>query len=609
MRNLLIFLSLLPSSLLAQVATVVESITEFEYTGSHSAVCREHRVIRINNEHGTEFSIFRCYCDKSLSLSKFSGTITDANDKVLWKVKRGDLIRSEYSTEFSSDDYGYFYGYESHNFPYTVTYDWETKYDDEVLSIPSFVPIPGYEVNVESAFYRVICTNKNECRYKAFNFDQELKETTDEKGRKVLELSVKGLPLIPKYSFGLPFDKQAPRVYAIPKGFEMGGTRCDLSTWQSFGEWIEGLRKGRDQIPQALADRLKAMTDTCQSDRSRVEVVRRFMGETTRYISIQNGLSGYRTMSVEQVFKKGIGDCKALTNYFCSMLRHLGIPANYAHISTHYKRLMEYPNMQQLNHIIAQVPLQDDTLWVECTNANYPYYHMPVDYADHDVVVMTDDGAKLMRIPDQPDTMHTEQNVYHMTLSSNGNAAIQLDRRLQGRLYDTYLGLLTLGTSEQRKHMLQNIGLPKTTLGELNMKHQDNVFCLNAQFQTESYAKRTGNRLFVPICPETFSGLRNTNEPPHAISLEDAGLVEQDTIYLTLPEGATIEHLPEPVIAESVFGTFSVSAVQNVEGKVEVHTQLLIHSGEYPESQYNEWVAWRKKITTLSSAKMVIVCQ
>lgn len=604
-RAIAIALSLLPTVLCAQMATIVESNTEFEYTGARSAVCREHRVIRVNNEHGAEAAIFSCMCSENISLGKFSGTVVDASGKVLVKIKKGDLIRSEYSSELISDQYGYFYGYESHSYPYTVTYDWEERFDNGIHVLPMFVPQPAYDVDAVYARYRIVGAEENAYRCHAMNFTPEWRNTQIG-GKTAREVTVEHLPAVPHYSYGLPLREQTPLMYVAPTSFVMHGTRCDLTDWQSFGLWVNGLLKGRDKIPQPLAERLAAVTDTCTTTHSRIEAVRRMIGQTTRYVSIQGGLNGYQSMSVEEVYKKGLGDCKALANYLCSALRHLGIPAEYALISTQRKRLMDMPSLQELNHVIAMIPLPGDTLWVECTNPNYPYDHLPADLCDHDVVVIRDEGGVLMHTPALPDDHNTDHSVYSIELTPQGHAQMHLDEYLKGQFFDQYLALTTLQPTEQRKRMLGQLNIAKAQISDLQLAHQEDVMHLSMDFSADAYAKVTGNRLFVPVCPVVLSGLRNAKEPAHDISLEDSGGVITDEVQITLPEGSSVEHLPEAREMTSAFGSCSIEAVEAEPGKVKVSVRVQINSGHYPAQQYEDWVAFRKSIASLANNKMVI---
>lgn len=609
MRRILtisLVLLLLPMMALGQIATILESTTEYEYLAGKGGVCRQHRVVRVNNEHGVGAATFRCYCSDDLHLSKFSGQVVDANGKELTKVKQKDLVRSEFSKELVTDQYFYIYGYEGHNFPYTVTYDWEMRIDGTSRFFPVFAPQPGYEVDVASATYRIIYDQDNTFRYRAFNFTPDIKQTV-EKGQKVMEVALHDLPAIPHYSHSLPLDSIMPLMYFAPKQFDMQRTHCDMTSWQTFGTWVYQLREGRDQIPEVLSARLHELTDTCQTDRSRVETVRRFMGDNTRYVSIQGGINGYRPMPVEEVYRKGIGDCKALANYLCAMLRHIGIKAEYALISTEDRRLLDIPNMQQLNHVIAQVPLPGDTLWVECTNATFPYDHLPVDLADHDVLLITPEGGRLARTPAMPDECHVDNTHYDVQLSANGHADIHKHEQLKGHFYDKYLGLTKQGATEQRKALLADWGLPKATFSDLKLWNDAKVLTIDAQLTSESYAKRTGGRLFVPLCPEQIGNLRNSNEPAHDISLTDAGFVSVDTILITLPEGARLEHLPEPVQIETPFGAYSLTASILPAGQVQVITHFSIRGSVYRAEQYTAWVDFRKAVATQSAIKMVVV--
>lgn len=603
---LILGLMLPAASLVGQVATVVQSTTDFTFTSSRSAVSRHHLEVRVNSKHGAETAVFSCACAEGISLSRFTGQVVDAQGRELLRIRQKDLTRSEYSHELATDAYGYYYYYEAHSYPYTVIYDWEVRIEGGVRAMPVFAPQPGYEVDVQQASYTITSPDPDLYHYTAVNLDVPPSVST-EGGRHVVQFAVSNLPALPALSYAVPAHRLTPRVYFAPLSFQMGGTRCDLTDWQTFGLWTHSLRQDRTQVPQALATQLDAITDTCTTTLSRIATVRRFMADNTRYVSIQGGIQGYQPMSVSQVYAKGIGDCKALVNYFCSMLQYLDIPADYVLISSNDARLRQQPSLQQLDHVIARVSLPDDTLWVECTNPYYPVTHLPADLADHDVLIVTPQGGVLARTPAYADADHLDAGRYLVELQANGQAQITYQEWCSGRIYDHYMSLLPLSATEQRRAMTSELGLPKSNISDLSISQQGDALFLRLGITSQTYAQRTGNRLFVPICPVPQAGLSNANEAAHDICLDALAHTRCDTIRFRLPQGATIEHLPEPVLLTSPFGQYSHSVTLTAQGEVEVVATITFCSGTYSAQQYPEWTAWRKAVATASATKMVVV--
>ncbi len=589
----------------AQVATVLESSTEFECTGAKTATLRQRRVVLILNEHGDGLATFQCWCSPNDDLSKFSGQVADRTGKVIKKIKKGDLTRSEYSTEFQSEDFFYFYNYDPFNYPVVVTYEWEEKFKNGLRAYPSFSPQTRYDVNVVQASYRFIATPENSMRWYARNFTPEV-VTREEDGKQITEFSIKDLPAVKRYSYGLDLDEQVPSVVLAPLAFNMEGYACDMTNWETFGKWSYELNKGRDVLPEDIKQKIHAMTDTCSTDRSKVAVIRKFMGDNTRYISIQLGIGGYQTMTVDEVVKKGMGDCKALTNYFCAMLHEVGIPANYTLVSTGYKDLFpDFPNFSQLNHVIAQVPLPDDTLWVECTNARVPYDYAPDNWAGHETVLITPEGGKLARVPVVPDEENTEHNIIRIALAANGNADISLQSTEVNRCFEHDLPLALLSETEQRKHLLETLRMPKATISDLAITTEGKVLTLNMEAKSEGYGRVSGSRIFIPFSLHPYSALRNSKEPAHVIDLEDAGYIATDSITLLLPEGYAIEAVPKSQSETSEFGSYTLEC--NVAGnEVKLVAVFKVKSGLYQAELYDKWVEWRKNVSAICNGKVII---
>ncbi|MBO4754838.1 MAG: transglutaminase domain-containing protein [Bacteroidales bacterium] len=590
---------------MSQVATVLESATEFECTGAKTATLRERRVTVIRNNHGDSFAVFQCWCRPGDDLSRFSGEIADAQGKVIKKIKKSDLTRSEYSTEFQSDDFFYFYQYTPTSYPVTVTYEWEEKFTGGLRAYPLFMPQMRYDVDVREATYRFIATPDNTMHWHARNFTPDV-VTREEGNKQITEFSLRDLPAVKAYSFGQDIDELVPSVILSPLSFTMEGFACDMTNWETFGKWVHSLRQGRDVLPDAVKQKVHALTDTCTTDRSKVETIRRFMGDNTRYVSIQLGIGGYQPMTIDDVVKKGMGDCKALTSYFCTMLNEVGIPANYALISTEYKDMFpDFPSFSQLNHVIAQVPLPNDTLWVECTNARVPYDYRPSSWAGHEALLITPEGGKLARVPVIPDEENNENNVIRIAIEENGNARVSLFSTEYNLCFEHDMPLALMSSAEQRKVLLESLNMPKSSISVLDVKTEGKKLSLKLEAISEGFGRVSGSRIFVPFSLRPYSALRNPKEPAHVIDLEKAGYVSTDSIVIVLPEGYAIESAPKSQTVTSEFGNYSLEC--NVEGnEVSLVCVLKIKSGIYAADLFEQWVAFRKVVSSICSGKIII---
>ena len=126
-----------------------------------------------------------------------------------------------------------------------------------------------------------------------------------------------------------------------------------------------------------------------------------YLAKTTRYVSIQLGIGGLQPITATDVCRTGFGDCKGLSYYAGSMGNELGIPATYTVISSTIERLLpDFSSANQMNHVILQVPLPQDTLWLECTNPQLPFGYVHQDIAGHDALLIQPTGGSIYRLPD-----------------------------------------------------------------------------------------------------------------------------------------------------------------------------------------------------------------
>lgn len=107
-----------------------------------------------------------------------------------------------------------------------------------------------------------------------------------------------------------------------------------MASWNDFGKFIASLNKGRDQLPENIKVKVDELTRGVSDPLEKIIRLYGFMQQNTRYISIQLGIGGWQPFSAEFVGQKGYDDCKALTNYMQSLIKHAGIKSYYALIKS-----------------------------------------------------------------------------------------------------------------------------------------------------------------------------------------------------------------------------------------------------------------------------------
>ncbi|MDD4417442.1 MAG: DUF3857 domain-containing protein, partial [Bacteroides graminisolvens] len=420
-----------PAEITEKAYAVIQSNEiDFICESATNALKKESYTVTVLDEKGKEAAHFLCMCDQFSSLNKFSGEVYDRAGNLIRKIKKSELKMSEYSSGLTTDDYMYFFECNIGQYPYTVKYEWEIKYKNGLISFPPFAPQSRFNLSVVEANYRLHVPAEVTYRTKILNSGNKFQSKTTPKGATYSEISFKNLKAIEKELYGAPLEALIPIVYLGPDNFIFDGSQGDMSSWKSYGNWQYGLLKDRDILPPELKEKIHQLTSGCNSEKEKVKVLYDYLAANTRYVSIQLGIGGLQPTPATNVYKTGFGDCKALSNYLKAMLQEVGINSNYTVISTdRVKLLKDFASVGQMNHVILQVPLKEETLWLECTNAQLPLGYIHSDIAGHDAILIKENGGELCTLPSYPDSVNTQIRTAQITLDNNGKAHIQTTQK------------------------------------------------------------------------------------------------------------------------------------------------------------------------------------
>ena len=137
----------------AQKAIIEESVTDIVCDGPTHAIVHYKEVTTIPNEQGASKVSFACTCSKKDRLTSFKGVVTDANGRVIRKMKESELQKTELSPYFAIDDYTMYLDYTPPVYPVTVSYEWTIDSRDNLIAFPRFCPQTDYDVSVKKASY------------------------------------------------------------------------------------------------------------------------------------------------------------------------------------------------------------------------------------------------------------------------------------------------------------------------------------------------------------------------------------------------------------------------------------------------------------------------
>lgn len=598
-------LATLPLS--AQHAIMEDWSTDINCENAIHATMHFRESVTILNEHAAGLADFTCSCSSTSKLTAFKGTVTDASGRIIRKMKQGELQRTEYSQYLAIDEYMMYLEYTPPTYPITITYEWTMDSRNDLIEFPRFCPQTGYDISVRKASYRLSVPKGMTVRHALQNISQPVIEAEDGRGNKTITLELHDLPPIKQEPFARPLRERMPTAWFAPDEFVYFGTKGSLRDWTDYGKWEYSLIQGSESLPDAVCQELHQLTDQLTTDREKVQALYNRLEKTTRYVAILLGIGGQRPAPALSVCKSGFGDCKGLSNYMRAMLKEVGIPSNYTTISTTNRRLHpSFASVGQMNHVVLQVPLPGDTLWLECTNPKLPMGYVHEDIAGHDAILVNETGGRLVRLPAYADSTNLQHSTIDITVGSTGMADIRLSQASHNRQYESRIPLLTMTDKDRQKTLQRIMRVPQAEIRQTDISENGPCIVLKADVKSRQYATATGQRLFVPLCPihQSLSAPATKGERTEDIWL-NSGYQDEDDITLTIPEGYEIEAMPPGVLLHEPFGVFSCS-LKAEDGLLRAHNRLLIRSGHYDKALYPQLAAFLKAVGTAYTQKIVL---
>ncbi|MGN6493342.1 MAG: DUF3857 domain-containing protein [Agriterribacter sp.] len=600
---------------LSKKANVVMRTDELRFEVVHlgKSITKRKYAITILNENGDREAFLYLWYDKLHSIESMDGNLYDAAGKKIRSLKKSEIKDRSATDDISlaDDNRIKVHNFYHRSYPYTVEYEYELQHAG-TYTFPHWQPISDEKYAVEQSALTIVVPPDISFRYKAFNYKSE-PVTGNEKSDKTFRWEVKGLEPVELEYASPSWDYIVPTVYTAPNKFKLDKYEGDMSTWEEFGKFSAQLNKGRDNLPDDIKQKVHSLADGLKTDKEKVKVLYKYMQQNTRYISIQLGIGGLQPYDATYVATKKYGDCKALSNYMYSLLKEAGIKSHYTLVragkGASYM-LKDFP-YDPFNHIILCVPLQKDSVWLECTNQTLPAGYLGGFTDDRYVLLIDETGGKLVKTPKYSMQQNMQVRNVAGKVAETGMLTIHINSSYKALQQDRLHSVATsLSREKQLEYLKEQIDLPHYDVANFSFSEDKAslpTLTEHLEINATNYASVTGKRLFVNpnIISRMYIKLKAEEKRKYPISL-GMDYVDIDTAVVEVPPGYTPEAMPGPLKLEGKFGKFQCST-EFKDNKLVYHRYIEKRGGEYPASDYAELVKFYDQIYKADRTRVVLV--
>ena len=367
--------------------------------------------------------------------------------------------------------------------------------------------------------------------------------------------------------------------------------------WDTFTHWYASVLPELDEPHPEVVECAYQVAGHIEGEPEVLHAVLEYMGENTRYVSVDIDDSGWRPHDPREVLENKYGDCKDMSCATVAILRQRGISAFPALVRTQDNGPVDPQLAVPLfNHMIVYVETADGEVWLDPTAAPCPVGYLPEMVRDLDALVIKGKKGVWKRTPDTTPYGSARTTVTEITLEATG--------KLKGECRTTYTG--DLGVERKRSYGEKS----RSELGEkveedvascfrdvsldtcllVNIGEVDPVVTISGRFTKPSAAIRLEDRMvlrldFLRPMVAGLAEMPRGTERKYPLWVPFA-FEEIDTVRVRVPAGWEVAELPMDVSSPAKYGSYDLSCIRRDQSVIVVIRNRLA-AGEYQGERFN----------------------
>ena len=555
--------------------------------------------IQINTKEGLNYAYIEIPEYSLVKVKNVKAFITDINGNMIRKLKKKEIIYKSNigSGDFYTDDYRYTFKMIHKEFPYVLHYSYETE-QKEFLTIDnwepnfySYIPTRTSTLSLQLPQDYQIRIYENKIKYeKEITEDGKLKYQWD--GEEYLPIKLE--------TFMPPINDVLPFVWIVPQEFtyEVNGSH---QSWQTYGSFIEQLNSGINELTDKEKYKIDLLVKDIESNKEKIETLYKYLQKETRYVNVSLDVGGLKSHPASYVCDNKYGDCKALSNYFKSILEYVGIKSYYTLINSS-KVIEEVINdlpSAQFNHMILFVPLEKDSLWIDCTS-DFSCGYVGSSIQNRNALIIDGENSYLKRTKALAKEEVQQSRKVIIKQGLGIGADVQIYSSFKGRNYELLHQIKTDFENSRKMDLLTDYFL------EDLMQTPDEIILTSSKLKGEiileyhttskTMIQKMGNERVLRIPKMSFPSLEKPKYRDYEVQI-NYPIYQTDHILFEKPLNSKIAFIPKEFELESEFGEYNIMVSEN-DKYIIVQKSFHLKAGKYKLDQYEDlyqFVAQAKK--------------
>ncbi|MBX3293441.1 MAG: DUF3857 domain-containing protein [Acidobacteria bacterium] len=403
-----------------------------------------------------------------------------------------------------------------------------------------------------------------------------------------------------------------------------------FTSWGDVSVWASALHDPQVIVDDSVAAKARDLTANAATEFEKIRAIGTFV-QNLQYISIDIGVgygNGYAPRSSTSVLRRGYGDCKDKANLMRALLRSIGIVSYpiviYSGDPTFVRA--QWPSPRQFNHCIIAIKVSDATrsdaileheklgrlLIFDATDQFTQVGDIPVHEQGSEALIVAGQDGGLVRMPVLPPDSSLLDRSIEATISADGEMKGTIRERAFGQSSAIFRSeIRSLSSNDFHKAIEGWLTRGATGARLLHLSSQDvpddSRFDLNVEFAAPRYGQVMQGRLLVfkPVFVGRKRQVSLTDTKRSTpIEIEPIAISERTTFKL--PQGFTVDELPEAVKLETQFGKYSTK--YEVKGdSLEFTRHLSMQRTSVPVEKYEAVRAFFVAMRDAEQAPVVLI--